>query len=414
LKTGGAEEASLVAPSILADRDFIRLWIVGLAMFSVRWIEALAISVFVYRRTGSEFLVASMMMWRVLPMFLLGAFAGAWSEMVERYSALLAMLVGSLATSLAIGVLALTGHLEIWHLGAASFINGIAWATDSPVRRYMLGQVVGTHRLGTAMAVDVGTNNASRMLGPTLGGVLIASFGIEGAFLFSVLIYVIGIAAALGVRYRNRPRESGPFNVLRYIADGWQEVCTNDRLRGVFVITFLFNIFGWPTLSMVPVIGGTTLGLSSDLVGVLTSADGAGTLAGALLIGWFGRPRRFGRLYVAGSALFSAAMVVVAITGVPALAGGLLIAVGIGGAGVSIMQSTLAFLATPVPLRGTVFGLLTVCIGISPLGLTVLGLLAEAVGAANAMLAFSILGLIAIAATVTVWRPVWLSNWATA
>ena len=97
-----------------------------------------------------------------------------------------------LTTSLSLAVLAHAGILAVWHLALASFCNGVAWATDNPVRRVMIGEVVGSERMGSAMSLDVGGNNASRMLGPTIGGALLAWAGISGAFTVSVLFYAVG------------------------------------------------------------------------------------------------------------------------------------------------------------------------------------------------------------------------------
>src|SRR6185437_7406787 len=108
-------------------------------------------------------------------------------------------------TSLSLAALAYAGRLAVWHLAVASFCNGIAWAADNPVRRVMIGDVVGHDRMGAAMSVDVGANNASRMLGPTIGGLLLAEAGISGAFTVSVLCYALALVAALRVRHRSRP-----------------------------------------------------------------------------------------------------------------------------------------------------------------------------------------------------------------
>jgi MFS family permease len=136
------------SPSVFSEPDFIRLLIVGISTFTVRWLETLTISVFVYHRTASEFTVALMMMWRVLPMALFGAFLGAWSDLVDRRLALLGILVASITTSLSIAALALLQILEIWHLGLASFVNGIAWACDNPVRRTLMGRQSGPRASG--------------------------------------------------------------------------------------------------------------------------------------------------------------------------------------------------------------------------------------------------------------------------
>ena len=108
-----------------------------------------------------------------------------------------------LLCSIALALLAWSGVLEIWHIALASFISGLTWTTDNPVRRTMIGEVVGPERMSAAMSIDVGANNASRMLGPTVGGILLATLGIGGAFAVSVVGYLVAAMVALRVRHRN-------------------------------------------------------------------------------------------------------------------------------------------------------------------------------------------------------------------
>jgi len=86
-----------------------------------------------------------------------------------------------LLCSIVVALLAWANALEVWHLALASFISGLTWTTDNPVRRTMIGEVVGPDRMSAAMSIDVGANNASRVLGPTVGGILLATLGIGGA-----------------------------------------------------------------------------------------------------------------------------------------------------------------------------------------------------------------------------------------
>ena len=169
----------------------------------VRWVETVAVGVFVYQRTESPFIVAMMTMLRLLPMGLFGVFLGALADRMERRTALVLVVVVMLVNALVLATLAHLDMLEVWHLAVTSFINGVGWATDNPVRRVMIGEAVGSARMGTAMSIDVGANNASRMVGPAVGGLLLAGTGIEGVFALSVVLYAISAVAALRVRYRN-------------------------------------------------------------------------------------------------------------------------------------------------------------------------------------------------------------------
>jgi MFS family permease len=205
---------------LLAEPDFRRLWLVGLVVFSVRWLEMLAVAVFAYQRTGSPFIVALLTMLRMLPMALFGALIGAAAERIERRTALVLVMMLMLLCSIALALLAWSGALEIWHIALASFISGLAWTTDNPVRRTMIGEVVGPDRMGAAMSIDIGANNASRMLGPTVGGILLATLGIGGAFAVSVAGYLVAAIVAIRVYHRNTASPSTAAGVLERMIEG--------------------------------------------------------------------------------------------------------------------------------------------------------------------------------------------------
>ncbi|MEO8714857.1 MAG: MFS transporter, partial [Acetobacteraceae bacterium] len=117
-----------------ANADFFRLWYAGLTVFMVRWMETLAMAVFVYQRTGSPFLVAMTQMLRLLPMGMFGAFLGVGADRSERRTALAIMTAMMASSSGALAILAWAGQLEVWHIMIACFVNGIGWAADNPVR----------------------------------------------------------------------------------------------------------------------------------------------------------------------------------------------------------------------------------------------------------------------------------------
>jgi MFS family permease len=385
--------------------DFWRLWSVGLVVFTVRWLETVAVGVFVYQHSGSAFVVAMMTMLRLLPMGLFGAFIGAWAEKIERRITLVLVVILMLATSSLLALLAYSGHLAIWHLAVASFVNGLGWATDNPVRRVMIGDVVGGSQMGTAMSLDVGANNASRMVGPTVGGLLLASAGIGAVFMLSVALYAFALYAAFRVRYYNAEL-TGSSPVLARVAEGLRLVRGDRRLIGTLVVTMIYNLFGWPFTSMVPVIGQNQLGLGAKGIGILASMDGIGAFCGALLLTLFLRPAWYARAYLGGVASYMAMLIIFALTPSPGIAGAALLLTGLGGAGFSTMQATLVYLAAPPEMRSRILGVLSVCIGVGPLGFVALGLLADAIGAPWATAASGSAGLLCLLLTRPLWRHV--------
>jgi MFS family permease len=385
--------------------DFWRLWFVGLVVFTARWLETVAVGVVVYQRTGSAFLVAMTTMLRLLPMGLFGVFLGALAERFDRRRTLIGVVILMGMTSAVLAVLAAAGRLEVWHLALASFINGCGWATDNPVRRMMMGEVVGREQMGTAMSLDVGANNATRMFGPTVGGLLLATVGIEGVFALSVLMYSAATVAAFRVRSRI-PRTLTSSAFLTRIAEGLSIVRTDTRLIGTLTVTIIYNVFAWPFTSMIPVIGRDRLMLGPEGVGVLASLDGVGAFAGALLLAVWLTPRWYGRAYVGGVVLYMIMLIVFAAVASPVTAGAALLLTGLGGAGFSTMQATLVYLAAPPEMRSRILGVLSVCIGTGPIGFVWLGCLADAIGANYATAVTGVVGLLALAVTWPLWRRI--------
>ena len=378
---------------------------VGLVVFAVRWLEMLAVAVFAYRRTGSPFVVAALTMLRMLPMALFGALIGALAERCERRIALIAVVAMMASTSLTLALLAWAGKLAVWHLAVAAFCNGIGWTADNPVRRTMIGDAVGSERMSAAMSIDVGANNASQIVGPTLGGVLLATTGIGGAFSVSVVCYSVALVAALRVSRRGLPTHAAPQSTLARMIEGLALVRRNRRLIATLVITVIYNVFGWPAISMIPVIGHDRLGLGAVGIGVLSSMTGVGAFCGAAAIGLVVKQPLFWRVYLGGVFSYMLLVPAFALVPYPFVVGAVLLLLGVANACFSIMQATLVYLAAPAEMRSRVYGVLSVCIGAGLVGFIQIGWLAGIVGASWAAAATGLAGLAAMAATYRWWRP---------
>jgi MFS family permease len=363
----------------------------------------LAFSIVAYQQSGSAFVVAMLLMLRLLPMGLFGAFTGALAERVQPHRVMTGVMLMLAATGLALAALSAAGHLAIWHLALASFLNGLGWMTDSTVRRLTLAEVVGGARVNAAAAFDSASSNACRMLGPTAGGLMLATIGITAAFLLGACLYLVAAAALAGMRFRRPMLAAGAPGVLVRILSGFAYARRDPRLVGVLVVTIIFNLWGWPVTSMVPVLAQGRLGLGAEATGLLVSMDGLGALVASLLLG-LARPALHARLYVGGGVLYFVAEIALAAAATPWLAGLAVALSGVAAASFGVMQTTLIFLATPADMRSRVFGVLTACIGLGPLGFVHVGLLADWLGAAAATAIFGVEGLLALALTWRWWR----------
>lgn len=361
----------------MRDGNYRRLWITGGFVGVIRWLELLAISVYVFDVTGSAFQTALMTFFRFLPMILLGAVFGAVAERVNRRTLLLIALGLLAAVTTLLAVLAMAKLVAVWHLAAAVFLGGAVHTTEFPVRRTMLGEIAGPDRAQPALALDSLTNNGTRLLGPVGGGVLYQYVGLQGAYLLCAALYAIGFVLVLRVAYRSTAQPAAaPSHYLTNIVEGLRFIRRRRMIVGALLVTVLVNMFAVPFAALVPVIGRNGLALSPSLVGVLASAEGIGALIGALLVIWL-QPRNFPRTYLVGSFVFFAGVLLFAGSGSFLGALAVLIVAGLGHAGFSTTQSGIMFSAATPQMRSRVLGVLATSIGAGPIGVLNLGLMAE-------------------------------------
>ena len=390
----------------LTDRRFIAIFLVGTLTSLVRWLEMLVFGVYVFAETGSATMTAAMTLLRLLPLALFGAFGGAVADRLDRRRMMQWGLVAMCILATGLAVLAWSGRLEVWHLGVAAFLGGVFWITDFPVRRALIGDVIRGPFLGRAMGVDTLANNGTRMLGPLLGGTVLATVGLEGAFALSAVLHALCWIAFQTVRFPSPgsgPRTSG---VWRSVAEGIRYLRGDRHLAGVLAVTVVFNLWAFPMISMIPVIGEESFGLGPSAVGILASTEGAGALVGSILVVVFARPANFMRLYFAGCVFYLAFSIAFAASPFPWLAGAMLFVVGLGGAAYAAMQTTLVILSAPAEVRGRMMGVLSVCIGTGPLGFYHVGVLADWIGARNAVALIGLEGLVAAIGISLAWPEI--------
>ncbi|MBL4720635.1 MAG: MFS transporter, partial [Alphaproteobacteria bacterium] len=119
---------------LFAAPGFFRLWLIGLLIGIARWLEMLAIGVYVFDITGSAFQVALFAIARMAPLALFGAVAGAAADRFNKKKTLAIVLFLVAAASLALTLLTLSGMLELWQVALGSFASGVLWSIDYPVR----------------------------------------------------------------------------------------------------------------------------------------------------------------------------------------------------------------------------------------------------------------------------------------
>ena len=383
----------------LHEPRFRRLWLAGLCVNIGRWLDFLVLGWLAYSITGSPFMVGLAAFCRFAPMIVLGLFAGILIDRFHRGRLIVGVQCANLAVALILALLFGTGVGELWHLIALETVLGVAWAVDFPARRAVLFSLVGPKRVTNAVSLESVSMQGTKIIGPLLGGVILARVGPTAAYLILAVLY--GVALLLTVTLVRRvslpaPGGSGE-SIVGSLASGFAEARSQPAIMGVLLITVWMNFLVFPYQQIMPVFARDVLDVGPEQLGLLVAAGGFGTLVAAL---WIASRRHFTahrQVFVGGSLLSGVMVIVQAVS--PGYEVSLLIQliIGIGDAGFGTMQSTIILLSAHERMRGRVLGILSVCIGTNPFGALWVGLVTTYVGAPAAFGAGAALALLLMA-----------------
>lgn len=389
------------ARSVFAMPGFAATYSVGVVWSLCRWAIGFLGAYVVSDLTGSPRLVqlTGVLLWA--PLLVAGVMGGAISDRFPRRRLLLGQFVVLGPLTAGIGVLSLLDRLPLWVLYLYMATAGFGWVIDMTVRRAMVYDLVGDDHIDKAMAFEGLASSIGLIVGTLAGGVLIGTVGVSGAYLS--VAAAIGVAALLltGVP-ASRPsttRSVSRPSLRAEVGDGLRLVGRWPVLASVLGVTALTNFFHFAYFPMVPVIADR-LDASPAATGALASATGLGMGVGALIV--LRRPVRRGLLYVAGSAgAFVFLLGFAAFDRYGLVFASLLVAssfVGLFGA----TQSALVMTSVAEEVRGRAMGLLSMAIGMLPLGMITLGEVAEALGPQLALVISNLVGLTGLA--LFLWR----------
>jgi len=352
---------------------------------TMMWLEMLVVALLALELTDSPFLVSVTFFLRFLPM-IFGFGIGVIAEQLNRKYLMIGGLVVQATTSATLVALIISDKLEYWHLALGSFFIGAVMASEFPVRRTMIGEVVSRMNVGRAVSLEQTTNSLFRIIGPFVGGVFLATIGAQGGFLLGVVLYSIGVLIAISMKY-NRPTSTEALAGPKIqITEGIQYIRKSQVMIGTLGVTLVLNVFGFSYLSQQPVVAKQVLQVSDVLIGILQSVEGAGAFFGAALIAIFAKPRHYTRIYMWGSLLFMVAIVLFSQSTTYWITLIILFFGGAGMSGFATMQSAIMIYVSSPQMRGRVLGSVAVFIGIGPFGQLGIGLLASILNPATAVL----------------------------
>lgn len=344
------------------------------------WMQAIAQSWLVYRLTDSAFLLGFVGFASQVPMLLVTPFAGVIADRTPRVRILMWTQTVMMMCAAVLSVLTLSGAIHVWHIIVIAAISGTANAFDVPTRQSFTVEMVGRQDLPKAIALNSIMFNAARLVGPGIAGVLVAIVGEGWCIALNSFSYLAVLASLLLMNVAPQPaREaSHPLHDLRA---GFSYVTTHPETRQLLLLLAMSSLFGTSYLTLMPVFARDVLHGSSDLLGFMMSAVGAGALTGAIVISRF--PARLLPVvpYFA-SALFGAALALFSLSTDVVLSILLLIPAGFGMMAMGIATNTLIQGSVDDAMRGRVMAYYVMSfIGMVPLSALLAGWVSHQAGA---------------------------------
>ncbi|NUL06072.1 MFS transporter [Streptomyces lunaelactis] len=362
------------------------------------WMQRIAQDWLVLTLTGSASAVGITIALQFLPMLLFGLYGGVLADRLPKRQLLLATQIAMGLTGLALAVLTLTGHVQVWHVYLTAFVLGLVTVVDNPARQSFVAEMVGPDQLGNAVSLNSANFQSARLVGPAVAGVLITAVGSGFAFLLNGLSFIAPIAGLLLMRnselykIERAPRGKGQLREgLKYVA-GRPELIWPIVLVG-FIGTFGFNFPIWLSAFVDDVYhsGASTYGLLNTLMA-------AGSLAGALLAARRGTSRL--RVLVGAAVLFGLLEIVTAFAPQFWIFAVLMVPIGVFGLTVNVTANSILQMATEPAMRGRVMSLfMMVFVGGTPLGAPLVGWITDTYGP---RIGFAAGGAVALAAAIGV------------
>jgi MFS family permease len=347
------------------------------------WITRVATSWLVYRLTGSALLLGLVGFCGQIPTLLLSPIAGVLVDRLDRHRILVITQFFSMLQSLALALLALPGIITVREVLFLQVVQGVINAFDTPARQsFIVDMIEDRADLPNAIALNSSMVNGSRIIGPSIGGVIIAAVGEGWCFMIDAVSYLAVIASLLAMHVAKKERQGRPGRVVEELRAGFNYVSRFPPMRSALLLLALVSTMGMPYTVLMPAIASGPLHGGPHTLGFLMTASGSGALAGALYLASRSSVLGLGRAIVLATIAFGAGLAMFSFSHVLWLS--LLLLPLVGGGMMVETASTNTILQTIVEeqMRGRVMSFYTMAfLGTAPIGSLLAGVVADRIGA---------------------------------
>jgi len=384
----------------LRTRNY-RLFFLGQSVsFTGTWMQKMAQAWLVLELTNSGAWLGVTLAATQLPTLFLTPWGGLMADRFSKRTILTATAVAAMFPSLLLGILTLTHHITVQLVLVLALTGGVVDALNKPARQSFPSELVPVAHLTNAVMLNNVIQDTGKVIGPAIGGVLIAGVGLPFTFFWNAMSFVAVIAALLLMR----PDElAAPEPVGRgrgQLRAGLAYVRASPQLLGPLALLASVGLVAYNFQLLLPLLGRETFGGDARTVGYLLGALGAGSVIGGLALAGV-LQATIGRI-IAAAAVLAILFVAIGLSPTPAFAFLLVFMLGASSILFKSIASTWLQLTAAPAMRGWVLALLVVAIGgTTPIGAPVMGWLAEQFGTRATFVLAGVLT--AMAAALALW-----------
>jgi MFS family permease len=385
--------------SLRRHRNY-RLFFAGqMVSVSGTWMQNIAAAWLVLQLTHSPVAVGVLALCQFLPFTVFGLFSGVLVDRLDARRTVMGTQAAALVLAAVLAGLTLAGHVTALDVEVLTALRGVVLVLDAPARQALTFEMVGAEELPNAVALNSSLFNAARVVGPAVGGALVATVGVGACFTVNAVSYVAvlaGLAAMRREELQPVERPDRPPRFLRGTAEALSHVRRTPATLLALMIVLVVSTLSFNFNVLLPVLADQTLAADAGVFGLVTATFGAGALAGALLAAALGRAS-WTVLLGAVTGFGIAQMALAPEHNATAAAALLFVAGACFTLWTSAANATVQ-LSTPGPLRGRVIGLYYFAFnGAGPVGGVLAGWLAARGGTE---LAFAVSGASALVMAV--------------
>jgi MFS family permease len=359
------------------------------------WMQVIAQGWLVYQLTHSDLSLGIVGFAAAIPSLLVTPWGGVVVDRVQKRTLLMFTQAGAMLLAFILGALAFTGAVREWHIVLLAAGLGLVNAFDAPARQAFVVELVGRRDLANGIALNSLMFNSARVVGPALGGILLALVGAAWCFTINGLSFLAVILGLAAMKFELHQPAGGTETPWQQLSRGLRYAAGEAEIAGLLLLSLAFSVFGVSYATVLPAFVAQVLQQGAAAYGWVTTATGVGAVTGALIIAHHRGTKWRGKWLVTASLAFPVVLAAFGFNASLTVSLVLAFGLGIGFMTQFTMMNTLLQTRVDDSLRGRVMALYTLTFfGLAPFGNLAIGALSDRIGLSYAIGLFALVSLV--------------------